>query len=117
MLGMPWCEHGTCPLPKMYGTFHQSLDIAQVPPGEPGRANDEIDIVLAVTIESWAGGESDYSAIEAHMRHADLRGVREDLLVKTLAASHYGSEDGHLLVRIRRAQVRQDLLGSLRGNL
>ena len=117
MLGMPWCEHGTRPLSKMYGTFHQSLDIAQVPPGEPGRANDEIDVVFAVTIESWAGGESDYSAIEADMGHADLRGVREHLLVKTLAAAHNRSEDRHFLARIRRAQVRQDLFGSLGGDL
>jgi hypothetical protein len=47
------------------------------------------------------------------MRHTDLRRLREHLLVKTLAAAHDRRENRHFLVRIRRAQVRQDLLGGL----
>src|SRR5262249_9591056 len=86
-------------------------------PGKLHRPNNEIDIVFAVTIEAWTGCEGDDSAIEAHMCHADFCRLREHLLMKTLAASHHRSEDRHFLGSICRGQVRQDLLGSLRGNL
>jgi hypothetical protein len=117
VLGVPWGQYSTRPLPEVHGTLHERLDLAQVLPGDCSCPDDEIDIVFAVTIESRTGRESDDNAIEAHMRHTDFRRLREHLLVKTLAASHHRSENRHLLVRIRRVQVRQELLGGLGGNL
>ena len=113
---MPWGQDGTRPLSEVYSTLHQSLDIAQTTPSDFGRSNHEIDVVFTVTIEGWAGRDSDDSAIEAHMRHPDLCRLREHLLVKTLATAHDRRENCHFLVRIRCAEVRQDLLSGLGSN-
>src|SRR6266508_1606165 len=117
MLGMPWCQDSTRPLPEVHSALHQGLDLAEALPGEAGRADDQIDVVFAVTIECRTGGESNHSAIEAHMRHADLGRLCQYLLMKTLAAAHHWRQDRHFLVSIRGAQVCQDLLGALGGNL
>src|SRR5215475_10185282 len=117
VLGLPWRQHSARPLPEVYSTLHQSLDSAATAPGDFGRPNHEIDVVFTVTIKGRTSRDSDHSAIEAHMRHTDLRRLREYLLMKTLTAAHNRGENRHLLVRIRGAQVRQDLLGGLRGNL
>src|SRR6516165_10860939 len=101
VLGLPWCQHSARPLPEVYSTLHQSLDIAETAPSNFSRPNHEINIVFAVTIKRGTGREGDDRAIEAHMRHADLRRLREYLFVKTLAAAHYRSEHRHFLVRIR----------------
>ena len=73
--------------------------------------------MFAVTIEGGTGRDGNDSAVETHLRYPDLRRLREHLLVETLAAAYYRSENRHLLVRIRRVQVHQDLLGGLRGYL
>src|SRR5262249_62330765 len=64
VLGMPWCQHSARPLPEVYSTLHQSLDIAETAPGNFGRPHDEIDIVFTVTIKGRTGRDSDDSAIE-----------------------------------------------------
>src|SRR5438128_123983 len=117
MLGMPWRQDSTRPLPEVHGALDQGLNLAEALPGEPGRADDKIDVVFAVTIERRTGGEGNHSAIETHMRHADLCRLRQYLLMKTLAAAHHRRQDRHFLVSVRRTQMRQDLLSALGGNL
>src|SRR5215468_645963 len=88
VLGLPWCQHSARPLPEVYRTLHQRLDLAETAPGDFGRPNHEIDVVFTVTIKGRTSRDSDNSAIEAHMRHTDLRRLREHLLMKTLTAAH-----------------------------
>src|SRR5262245_8982818 len=72
VLGLPWCQHSARPLPEVYRTLHQSLDIAETAPGDFGRPNHEIDVVFTVTIKGRTSRNSDNNAIEAHICHTDL---------------------------------------------